>query len=968
MNKLKFTFSILLLTASLYSAPVFTAPPASTVTDSGIWVNFTVSEYTDATIEITDNNGKLLRSLASGKLGPKAPIPFIKNSLTQNVFWNRKNDYNEAVFGNFNIKVLLNLGTKFDRIYGFRGENLSRGDVSGISVDTNGNIIIVTSDFLGNNATLLYNRSGQYVRTLLPYPSYHPEERQKGFGRIKRADGKFMPMIFQGHYGDIIQTIAGSTRHSFEVSPQGWVLIGSSNGVTSYLGTRGDHRLFTVGLDGSCPRDTICGPIFPWVTGKIATGAYGSVSPDGQWFYSAGFQDNNRVLNGRVYKTLLNSTTKIDAQTPFISGLVDAHGISTDTAGNIYVCDWGDSAVKIFNAAGTKIASCKVGKPDIVKVNRKNGQIYVLSLDSAIITPKGPLMKISKFSPLPTLTPIFDTAIVWEALVKKKWPVMSIDDRANPPLIWLSKSTYSGPTAYSFQDNGSSIAKTGVEIGKRSADAWAQCQFLFDPGYIAVDREEKYLFAGNDKWTKVDLTTGTLTSSPIRCAELAFDRNNTIYGIGAGNSTTAFDSVQRWNINGTRIPFPDGTMFKRVPTYMWANKTASRGMMFDNKGDLYLHMNSPYARLFNQRMCVLNDSTNNTVDIYDASVNLKQKRVIQLPASAGGLQVNNNGDIYVAYNTKPKGINYPDGIMQLNPQLPQISFPFGSATPWFCDFSPWNYYLLMIGSVYKFSSNGGYIVRSADQATTASSSDLTEDTVPTRQYAGDFRGYCDVSGATWQYYGTSPISALENGGHPTCVCYTPRFAVDGFNRVFIPNAYTFDVRIIDDNRNEITRFGEYGNPDQQGTGSAHPTPEIPLTYPGFVTQINRSIYVADLRASRVVKVKMTYADSATITGTLNGESVNLSKLVYGISAYPNPLTSSTIISGILDKTAKLEVKVYNIQGKTVKTILSDNHNKGRFSVKWDGRNDAGSRLAAGIYMLRVRSGNELYKKELIILK
>jgi hypothetical protein len=76
---------------------------------------------------------------------------------------------------------------------------------------------------------------------------------------------------------------------------------------------------------------------------------------------------------------------------------------------------------------------------------------------------------------------------------------------------------------------------------------------------------------------------------------------------------------------------------------------------------------------------------------------------------------------------------------------------------------------------------------------------------------------------------------------------------------YLPDALSFSVMVLDANKNEIVRFGEYGNPDQEGSGSHRPVPDIPLAWPMFVTKVNNSVYISDPGNLRIVKVRLEYS-------------------------------------------------------------------------------------------------------------
>ena len=119
-----------------------------------------------------------------------------------------------------------------------------------------------------------------------------------------------------------------------------------------------------------------------------------------------------------------------------------------------------------------------------------------------------------------------------------------------------------------------------------------------------------------------------------------------------------------------------------------------------------------------------------------------------------------------------------------------------------------------------------------------------------------------VIGAVARYPGCSPVSRWNAVG--ACACTKPRFDVDDFGRLYIPDGITFSVSLRDNAGNEIVRFGGYGNYDCQGPDSKEAKPAIPLGWPIAVGASDRYVYVGDCLNHRVVRVDRTYAHEQTL--------------------------------------------------------------------------------------------------------
>ena len=88
--------------------------------------------------------------------------------------------------------------------------------------------------------------------------------------------------------------------------------------------------------------------------------------------------------------------------------------------------------------------------------------------------------------------------------------------------------------------------------------------------------------------------------------------------------------------------------------------------------------------------------------------------------------------------------------------------------------------------------------------------------------------------------------------------------------------------------------------------------------------------------------------------------------------YPNPFNSSTVIWYYLPdvgyQPAEVEITIYNLLGKLVKTLVKKRQYPGEHKVRWDGKDDYRKEVASGIYFYRLKvSGLELVKPRKMVL-
>ncbi|HOU18104.1 MAG TPA: T9SS type A sorting domain-containing protein, partial [Candidatus Marinimicrobia bacterium] len=87
-------------------------------------------------------------------------------------------------------------------------------------------------------------------------------------------------------------------------------------------------------------------------------------------------------------------------------------------------------------------------------------------------------------------------------------------------------------------------------------------------------------------------------------------------------------------------------------------------------------------------------------------------------------------------------------------------------------------------------------------------------------------------------------------------------------------------------------------------------------------------------------------------------------LVFGLKpAYPNPFNPSVTIPYGLAEDGQMSLKVYNLRGELVEVLISTYALKGTYSYNWSPQN-----LSAGIYLVRLQSGNHTSMQKIVFVK
>ncbi|MCK4941714.1 T9SS type A sorting domain-containing protein, partial [candidate division WOR-3 bacterium] len=84
--------------------------------------------------------------------------------------------------------------------------------------------------------------------------------------------------------------------------------------------------------------------------------------------------------------------------------------------------------------------------------------------------------------------------------------------------------------------------------------------------------------------------------------------------------------------------------------------------------------------------------------------------------------------------------------------------------------------------------------------------------------------------------------------------------------------------------------------------------------------------------------------------------------------YPNPAKSATAFQYYLTEPSEVTLKIYNILGQQVKNLVHKTEGPGLKHVSWDGRDNQGRLLGAGIYFCRMQVGKHEKIEKIILLK
>jgi hypothetical protein len=83
---------------------------------------------------------------------------------------------------------------------------------------------------------------------------------------------------------------------------------------------------------------------------------------------------------------------------------------------------------------------------------------------------------------------------------------------------------------------------------------------------------------------------------------------------------------------------------------------------------------------------------------------------------------------------------------------------------------------------------------------------------------------------------------------------------------------------------------------------------------------------------------------------------------------PNPFSASTGIAFSLPEASDLELAVYEISGRKVRTLADGLWRAGRHTIEWDGKDDLGEAVASGIYLYRLEVGSAALNRKAVLAR
>ena len=129
---------------------------------------------------------------------------------------------------------------------------------------------------------------------------------------------------------------------------------------------------------------------------------------------------------------------------------------------------------------------------------------------------------------------------------------------------------------------------------------------------------------------------------------------------------------------------------------------------------------------------------------------------------------------------------------------------------------------------------------------------------------------------------------------------------------------------------------------------------------------NEKVYDFEMLQDLGLHQQMAVLNNVTTSSTSEGLSLPETYALH--QNYPNPFNPETNIGYDLADESMVSLKVYDMKGVLVKTLLNENQSSGHKMVKWDGTSDLGQKVSAGLYLYRIQTDDFTSTKKMALLK
>ncbi|RPH02902.1 MAG: T9SS C-terminal target domain-containing protein, partial [bacterium TMED46] len=105
-----------------------------------------------------------------------------------------------------------------------------------------------------------------------------------------------------------------------------------------------------------------------------------------------------------------------------------------------------------------------------------------------------------------------------------------------------------------------------------------------------------------------------------------------------------------------------------------------------------------------------------------------------------------------------------------------------------------------------------------------------------------------------------------------------------------------------------------------------------------------------------------------VVGTLSIDSADIPETFALHQNYPNPFNPTTQIKYDLPEDALVNIFIYDVMGRSIRSLVNSRQTAGYRSIQWNANNDRGEPVSAGMYIYTIQAGEFRQTKKMVLLK
>lgn len=240
-----------------------------------------------------------------------------------------------------------------------------------------------------------------------------------------------------------------------------------------------------------------------------------------------------------------------------------------------------------------------------------------------------------------------------------------------------------------------------------------------------------------------------------------------------------------------------------------------------------------------------------------------------------------------------------------------------------------------------------------------------------RSNSGTTSWYCG-SEQTWTYADsmdcclTSPPFVLGVDAELELWCWydVAIYGVDGFFVELVSGGEPVDTLDFVGSGGALGTLGGMGNDwlsyGYRLGGDPGDTVQVRFRFVSDAEDVAEGVYIDDVSVSSAI--------GSTGTSVAEDEEPQIGSSVRLLQNHPNPFLGETAIQYALSEPGHAVVAIYSIQGRLVRTLVDGARGPGEHVAVWDGKDDTGEDVAAGVYMYRLLLGRHEQARKMILLR